>query len=348
VNAEREALARSLPGGVPEALSPGGRVVVTGCAGFIGSHLCEALLALGCRVTGVDSFNDYYDPAQKREHVTGFADHPGFTLREANLLDLDPVELLAGARAVFHLAAQAGVRASWGASFELYTSWNVLATQRLLEACLDPRVRGDLVRFVYSSSSSVYGDQRALPVGEDVPPAPRSPYGVTKLAAEHLCVLYTDSFGVPTASLRYFTVYGPRQRPDMAFRKYIERALDGEAFQVYGDGRQTRDFTYVDDAVRANLLALHAAEPGPVYNVGGGTRIALRDALDLLQGLLQRAVPGVEATVVHRDAARGDVRDTYADRTRIEAGIGYRPTVAFEEGLAREVAWAVARRPRRA
>jgi nucleoside-diphosphate-sugar epimerase len=256
-------LAAELPAGVRGILCPGAPVVVTGCAGFIGSTVTEALLALGCRVTGVDALTDYYDVALKHENMAGFRDNPDFTFIERHLEDLDAVDLMAGCRAVFHLAAQAGVRASWGASFADYVNWNIMATQKLLEAGRDPRVAGGLARLVYSSSSSVYGDQPELPVTERALPQPRSPYGVTKMAAEHLCVLYAMNFKVPTSSLRYFTVFGPRQRPDMAFRKYIEAALDGRVFEVYGDGKQTRDFTYVRDAVRSNLLAVDCASSSP-------------------------------------------------------------------------------------
>ena len=199
-------------------------------------------------------------------------------------------------------------------------------------------------RFVYSSSSSVYGDQPSLPVTEQALPQPRSPYGVTKMAAEHLCVLYAMNFGVPTSSLRYFTVYGPRQRPDMAFRKYIEAALDGRTFEVYGDGSQTRDFTYVADAVRSNLLAVAAHDDWAVFNTGGGSRLVFRDTLAQLQGILSDRVPGIAATVEYQEMAKGDVTDTFADRTYVEKAIGYKPTVDFATGLAREVDWAIARR----
>jgi UDP-glucose 4-epimerase len=219
-----------------------------------------------------------------------------------------------------------------------------MSTQRLLEACRHEAVSKSLVGFVYSSSSSVYGDQPSLPVTEQALPQPRSPYGVTKMAAEHLCVLYAMNFGVPTRSLRYFTVYGPRQRPDMAFRKFIEAALDGRTFHVYGDGSQTRDFTYVGDAVRSNLLAVTGKQAGAVYNTGGGSRLVFRDTLDLLQELLVARVPGISARLEFEDTALGDVKDTFADRGHVEASIGYRPMVAFPEGLAREVDWAIARR----
>lgn len=333
-----------LPPSVRAVLAPGARVVVTGCAGFIGSHLAEALLELGCVVTGIDSLTDYYDVRQKRDNLAGLLADPRFTFHERDLNDVDAIALLAGARACFHLAAQAGVRASWGAEFTNYLDWNVLATQRLLEACRAPAVAPTLARLVYSSSSSVYGDQPRYPVTEDDLPLPRSPYGVSKLAAEHLCVLYAEGFGVPTASLRYFTVYGPRQRPDMAFRKYLEAALDRRPFRIYGDGRQTRDFTYVTDAVRANLLSVAAPAGGPVFNIGGGSRIELRDALDLIAGLLREHDATLEAVVEEAPVADGDVRHTYADRSRAERLIGYAPRVPFAEGIAREVAWVAARR----
>jgi len=339
-------LRATLPATVGEILAPGARVVVTGCAGFIGSHLSEALLDLGCNVVGVDSLTSYYDPAQKRDNLAACLERPGFDFRERDLNDLDPVELLEGAVACFHLAAQAGVRASWGREFTHYLDWNVLATQRLLEACRAPAVAAGLRRLVYSSSSSVYGDQPRYPVTEDDLPMPRSPYGVSKLAAEHLCVLYGANYGVPTSSLRYFTVYGPRQRPDMAFRIYLERALDGETFTVYGDGQQTRDFTYVSDAVRANLLAVAAPGTAEVYNVGGGARVSLREALTILDGHLAALAGQPAPPVVYEDTAKGDVRHTYADRSRVGERIGYAPTVDLEEGLRREAVWTVERRRR--
>ncbi len=342
--AELAGLAGSLPGGLPAALGPGCRVVVTGCAGFIGSHLAEALLSLGCEVTGVDCLTDYYDPQLKRENLAGCLSQPSFRFVEADLLTLDAVDLLAGCSACFHLAAQAGVRASWGRHFVEYVDRNIRATQHLLEACLDSEVRAGLRRFVFSSSSSVYGERADLPVTEQALPRPHSPYGVTKLAAEQLCVLYSRNAGIPTSSLRYFTVYGPRQRPDMAFRIFADRAAEGRPFVVYGDGRQTRDFTYVLDAVRANLLALDAPGEAAVLNVGGGARIALGDALERLSGLLASQLAGREAVIEHRPVALGDVRDTYADCRLAKQAIGYRPTVSFDEGLKRFVEWLLERR----
>ncbi|MBU0742236.1 NAD-dependent epimerase/dehydratase family protein [bacterium] len=328
------------------ALADGSRVVVTGCAGFIGSHLTEALLDLGCLVTGVDSLNDYYDPAQKREHLSGFEDHPRFELHQADLNDLDAVALLDGATAVFHLAAQAGVRASWGEHFQDYLDRNLKATQRLLEACKEESVARGLVRFVYSSSSSIYGDRTDLPVAETALPQPFSPYGVTKLAAEHLCVLYAANFDVPVTALRYFTVFGPRQRPDMAFRKFIEAALDGRPWHIFGDGNQTRDFTFVADAVVANLLAVAAPGRWGVYNVGGGARISLREALDVMRGLLASAAPGVKPVLEHVPTEKGDVRDTWSAPDLAREAIGYESVVPFADGLRQEIAWVLERRRR--
>ncbi len=344
---ELAGLSASLPSGLPPGLGPGRRVVVSGCAGFIGSHLSEALLHVGCEVTGVDALTDYYDPALKRRNLSALLASSRFRFVEADLLALDPVELMAGASAVFHLAAQAGVRASWGKHFAEYLDRNIRATQHLLEACLDPSVRNSLRRFVYSSSSSVYGERADLPVTEKALPRPHSPYGVTKLAAEQLCVLYAENAGLPTCSLRYFTVYGPRQRPDMAFRRFVDLALEGKPFVMFGDGHQTRDFTYVLDAVRANILALNAPGVAEVCNVGGGARISLNDALSRLGALLAPHLAGGAPVIERHPAARGDVHDTYADRTHVEQAIGYRPTVAFDEGLRRLVSWAVAERNRR-
>lgn len=339
-------LERALPEAVRSLLAEGAPVVVTGCAGFIGSHLSEALLALGCRVTGIDSLTDYYDPAQKRRNLAGCLADPRFTFLERDLNDLALVEVLAGARACFHLAAQAGVRASWGAEFTHYLDWNVLATQRLLEACRHPEVKRDLIRLVYSSSSSVYGDQPRYPVTEQDLPRPLSPYGVSKLAAEHLCVLYSASYGVPTTSLRYFTVYGPRQRPDMAFRKCLEAALDGRDFAVYGDGRQTRDFTFVADAIHANLLGTVAPVDAVVVNIGGGARVSLHEALGALDEALAQAAPGRSITLREEPPARGDVRHTAADCSEAQRLLGWRPEVGLAAGLVQMAAWAVARRSR--
>jgi nucleoside-diphosphate-sugar epimerase len=306
------------------------KVVVTGAAGFIGSQLAESLLADGHEVTGVDAFTDYYARAAKERNLEVCRGHRAFRLVEGRVQDLDLRPVLEGARQVYHLAAQAGVRASWGRDFTHYTDHNVLATQRLLEAALDagrPRV-------VYASSSSVYGDSPTLPLREDARCQPVSPYGVTKLAAEHLGVLYERSFGLPVVSLRYFTVYGPRQRPDMAFHRFLAAARDGQPVHLYGDGSQTRDFTFVSDIVAATRAAADSGRPGGVYNVGGGERIALGDVLRRIE-----EVTGRRLTIVRDEVQKGDMRDTFADTTAARRDLGFRSTVPVTTGLEREWEW---------
>lgn len=305
------------------------RSIVTGVSGFIGSHLAEHLLGLGHEVVGIDCFTTYYDPAVKRTNVAGLLTSRRFRLVDADLATADLAPLIVGADYIFHQAAQAGVRASWGNSFSTYTHHNVLATQRLLEAVKNQ----DLRKLVYASSSSVYGDAR-LPMRETVRPQPVSPYGVTKLAAEHLCHLYHVNYGVPTVSLRYFTVYGPRQRPDMAIHKFIAAMVAGHTISVYGDGEQSRDFTYVGDIVRANVLAAEAAAAGTAINIGGGSRITLRDLLTLLE-----EISGREARLAQLGGQRGDVRHTGADCSRAQRLLGFVPSVDLAEGLSRQVAW---------
>jgi UDP-glucose 4-epimerase len=306
------------------------KTVVTGVAGFIGSQLAERLLAEGHEVTGVDAFVDYYPREAKERNLRAARASAAFTLVEGTLQDLDLRGALAGAGQVYHLAAQAGVRASWGREFDRYTEHNVLGTQRLLEAAADARVP----RLVYASSSSVYGTCESLPLREDSPCRPVSPYGVTKLAAEHLCHLYAHNLGLPVVSLRYFTVYGPRQRPDMAFHRFLKAARDGQPVTVYGDGRQTRDFTYIDDIVAATRAAAETGRPGMVYNVGGGERVALNDVLDLVQD-----VTGKRLEIRHEAAQKGDMRDTFADTTAARRDLAFQPTVSLREGLAREWQW---------
>jgi UDP-glucuronate 4-epimerase len=304
--------------------------LVTGAAGFIGSHLVERLLAAGARVTGVDAFTDYYDPAIKRGNVAAALADPRLRLLELDL-GRDDLAALPDADVVFHLAAQPGVRASWGSEFAAYAHHNVLATQRLLERYRD----GNLQRFVYASSSSVYGDAERFPTAEDALPRPFSPYGVTKLAGEHLVLLYGRNFGVPAVALRYFTVYGPRQRPDMAFHRFCRAMLRGEPVTVYGDGSQSRDFTFVADAVEATFLAWERGGGPAVYNVGGGSQVELREAV----ALLERAL-GVKADVRHAPVPPGDPPRTRADATRLRAALGTVPAVGIEQGLAAEAAWA--------
>jgi len=306
------------------------KVVVTGAAGFIGSHLTESLLADGHEVTGVDAFTDYYPRPTKERNLEKSRSHGKFRLVEGRLQDLDLRPLLDGVDRVFHLAAQAGVRASWGREFAHYTDHNVLATQRLLEAA---RAAGG-PRVVYASSSSVYGDAPTLPLSEDARCEPVSPYGVSKLAAEHLGVLYHRNFGLPVVSLRYFTVYGPRQRPDMAFHRFLKAARDAEPIHLYGDGGQTRDFTFVSDIVAATRAAADSGRPGSVYNVGGGERVVLSDVLRQIEG-----VTGRRLTIVRDEVQKGDMRDTFADTTAARRDLGFRSTVALAQGLEREWEW---------
>lgn len=309
------------------------KALVTGAAGFIGSHLSEALARAGADVVGVDCFTDYYARDVKERNLAGLRAVPRFRFVEAALQTADLDALLDGATHVFHLAAQAGVRKSWGHDFRTYTSHNIDATQRLLEA-----VKGrPLHRFVYASSSSVYGDVATIPMREDAYLQPLSPYGVTKLAAEHLCHLYFANYGVPTVSLRFFTVYGPRQRPDMAFHRFIRAALSGSPITLYGDGGQTRDFTFVADIVAANIAAGDRGRPGAVYNIGGGSRVSVNQVLDLVSRLTGRT-PDIR----HEEAQKGDMRDTFADTSRARADLDFRPAYSLEAGLAAECEWLAA------
>lgn len=303
------------------------RCLVTGVAGFVGSHLAERLLADGHEVCGIDAFIDYYPRHIKELNLERLRDCEAFTFVEDNILTVNLFRLLEDVEWIFHQAAQAGVRASWGHEFARYTECNILATQRLLEAASHMKT---LRRFVYASSSSVYGDTTVLPVIEHITPHPHSPYGVTKLAAEHLCVLYHRNFGVPTVSLRYFTVYGPRQRPDMAFHRFCKAILDREAITVFGDGLQTRDFTYISDVVEANIQAASAdAAAGEVMNIAGGSRVTLRSVLQLLQ-----EVSGSRLEIRSDNRQPGDVLDTFADTTRARQLLNYRPQVSLRDGLA--------------
>lgn len=309
------------------------RILITGVAGFIGSSLCDRLLAEGHKVIGIDDFDSFYARDVKVSNLAGALDHAAFSMIEEDLLSADLAAVLDGATCVYHLAAQAGVRTSWGASFETYVRNNVLATQRLLEAC----VAAGTSKVVYASSSSVYGEQEGLPLVESMPPNPRSPYGVTKLAGEHLCLAYHANHGLDTTSLRFFTVYGPRQRPDMAFHRFIRAMLEGRPIIVYGDGHQTRDFTFVDDVVTA-LAGARRASPGVVMNIGGGHRVSLVEAIDVLQAVLS-----VEAQVEWHPAEAGDVRDTWADTGRIRRVLNFVPRTELADGLLAEAEWLRAR-----
>jgi UDP-glucose 4-epimerase len=304
---------------------------VTGVAGFIGSTLAERLLADGADVVGLDCFTDYYPRPVKERNLCGALAHPRFRFVESRIQDADLAALLHDRTHVFHLAAQAGVRKSWGRDFSIYTVNNIEATQVLLEAaCAMPA----LERLVYSSSSSVYGDSVPMPMREDARLQPVSPYGVSKLAAEQLCYLYFANIGLPAVSLRYFTVYGPRQRPDMGFHKFLRETLRGEPIVVYGDGEQTRDFTFVSDAVNANVLAAARGVPGRVYNIGGGSRVSINEVLEMIE-----RVAGRTPLITLDPAQKGDMRHTYADTSLARADLGYTPAVGLEEGLAAEYRW---------
>jgi UDP-glucuronate 4-epimerase len=311
------------------------RALVTGAAGFIGSHLADALTEAGHEVVGIDAFTSYYDREEKEANLAGVVAGERFALHELDLrtADLDP--LLAGMDVVFHQAGQPGVRLSWHDEFATYVEHNVLATQRLLEALW--RTPGP--RLVYASSSSVYGNANRYPTLETDLPRPHSPYGVTKLAGEHLCGLYGANWGLPVVVLRYFTVYGPRQRPDMAIRRFVDAALAGDSVPVHGDGEQIRDFTFVDDVVAANLAAAGVDEPpdGPI-NVAGGSAISVNGLLALIGELTGQPVLRDE-----QPAQPGDVRRTGGSIERAADVLGWMPLVPLEEGVRRQIAWAVNR-----
>ncbi|WP_082979302.1 NAD-dependent epimerase/dehydratase family protein [Arthrobacter sp. B6] len=307
------------------------KALVTGAAGFIGSSIVKRLLADGHEVVGIDSFTDYYDrdlkaANVKRNEVSGFE----FVERDLNEVDLTTV--VQDVELIFHEAGQPGVRKSWGTDFEIYTRENVQATQKLLEAAKGSKT---LKRLVYASSSSVYGNAERYPTTELDRPQPVSPYGVTKLAAEHLCSLYASNFGVPTTSLRYFTVYGPGQRPDMAFTRFLKAAELGEEIPLYGSGGQIRDFTFIADVVEANIkAALSDTEPGTVYNVAGGSNVSMIDVLEIIEGLVESPL-----RVNRTEAVAGDVWRTGGSTERITQDLAWSPTISIEKGIAAQLDW---------
>jgi nucleoside-diphosphate-sugar epimerase len=309
--------------------------LVTGAAGFIGSQTAEALIQRGCRVIGVDAFVDFYPRPFKEANLSDLRAAPSFQFIEADLRTADLQQLLRGVDYIFHLSAQAGVRTSWGTGFASYVEHNILATQRLLEAARQTRLsQAGVSRVIYASSSSVYGNAAVQPAREDSPTEPISPYGVTKLAAEHLCRLYTSEYGLPTISLRYFTVYGPRQRPDMAFHKFIRAIQTGQPIAVYGNGEQSRDFTYVGDIVEANIAAMQRGQAGAVYNIGGGNRVTINEVLHTME-----AITGKRAVVNYETRQRGDAAHTAADTSAARRDLGYQPRYALEDGLRMEADW---------
>jgi UDP-glucose 4-epimerase len=308
----------------------GKKSLVTGAAGFIGSHLCEALLARGDDVVGVDCFTDYYPRLLKQRNLDAVLGKPRFRFVEADLNDLDLPALLADRAIVYHLAAQAGVRASWGKEFDAYIDHNIRATQRLLEALKD---RTD-IRLVFASSSSVYGKTRTLPTPEDIVLCPNSPYGATKASGEHLLALYRENWGLDYCALRYFTVYGPRQRPDMGFHKFLRAMLEDRPLDVFGDGSQSRDCTYVGDIVQATIQAGDTRTRSQVFNVGGGSRKVLRDILGIMEDLVGR-----KARIRWGEVEKGDVPHTWADISRGREEFGYTPRTPVEEGLRQQAEW---------
>jgi UDP-glucose 4-epimerase len=305
--------------------------LITGVAGFIGSTLAARLLAEGHYVLGVDSFTDYYARALKESNLTPLCQHPRFMFYECQVQSPSVAGLVKGVTHVFHLAGQPGVRGSWGTGFETYVHQNIMATLALLESC----VGVPLERFVFASSSSVYGDLGGRDVARESDLlAPRSPYGVTKAAAEQLCQAYHVAHGIPCVALRYFTVYGPRQRPDMAFSRFIRAALTGQPITIYGDGEQTREFTYIEDVVTATVLAGDVGVPGRVYNIGGGEPVSITQMVALLEDLI-----GHSLVVRHEDRQAGDARDTAGSAHLAERELGFMPVVSLRSGLAAEYEW---------
>jgi len=304
------------------------KVLVTGCAGFIGSHLSEALIDKDFKVIGIDCFTEYYDRKIKERNLSSLSSNKDFTFIEEDLMDAPLEQYLKDIDYVFHQAGQPGVRGSWGKQFEKYIKNNVHATQRLLEVVKNSGIK----KFVYASSSSIYGNVDILPMSETQLPRPFSPYGVTKLAAEQLCNLYSQNYGVPTASLRYFTVYGPRQRPEMAMSTFIREMFKDNCLSIYGDGNQGRDFTYIDDIVKANLLAMESPLEGEIFNVGSNRPIKLIEVIEILEKII-----GKKAKIKFSSKQDGDVRDTYADTKKIKQALGFVTSVGIEEGLTNQV-----------
>lgn len=304
--------------------------LVTGAAGFIGSHLCKKLIREDAHVFAVDAFTDFYPRRLKENNIQPLLKHSNFELIPQDLLDLDLDRIMEKIDVVFHHAAQAGVRASWGSDFTIYTRNNIDATQKLLEAAKASSIR----KFIYASSSSVYGLTSQLPMTETNTPHPHSPYGVTKLAGENLCGLYHKNYGVPCVSLRFFTVYGPGQRPDMAFYKFFKALSENKEFTVFGDGQQTRDFTYIDDIIQANLSSIENGIPGEIYNLGGGTRKKLADIIPLLEEISRS-----KAKIRYEKSQKGDVQHTFANIQKAKNDLNYNPETDLEEGLRSEWDW---------
>jgi UDP-glucose 4-epimerase len=304
------------------------KALITGCAGFIGSTLLDKLLQKDFEVIGIDSLTDYYSKEIKEKNISNALNSKKFRFLEEDILNIDNFP---DVDYVFHLAAQAGVRASWGRNFKIYTQNNIEATQKILEFYINHNIK----KFVYASSSSVYGNA-ALPMREDTLTRPVSPYGVSKLAGENLCYLYWMNYGIPTTSLRYFTVFGPRQRPDMAINKFAKKILHKDTLEIFGDGKQQRDFTYVDDIVNATYLAAERASPGEVFNIGGGSKISVNDLIKTIE-----KISGVEAKVEYKPSQKGDVENTLADISKANEILKWTPQYDLETGLRNYLRWLV-------
>lgn len=304
--------------------------LVTGAAGFIGSHLCRRLLKKGFSVIGIDSFTDFYPKWIKNKNILPLMRDNKFEFIAEDINSIGLTKLLNRSDYVFHLAAQAGVRTSWGHNFSVYTKNNIEATQKLLEAVKDTKIK----KFIYASSSSVYGLCPELPISETSPLCPFSPYGVTKLAAEHLCYLYYKNFGLPLVSLRFFTVYGPGQRPDMAFHKFFKKIAKGEQISIFGDGKQTRDFTFIDDIIEANFASLENGKPGETYNIGGGTRKKLEDIIPIIEKICEK-----KAEINWEEKQKGDMLHTFANIEKARKDLNYSPKTQIEDGLKEEWTW---------
>lgn len=303
--------------------------MVTGCAGFIGSNLVESLLNEKSNVVGVDCFTNYYPISIKKRNIENSLKNKNFEFKKINLLSTNLKEIISDVDFVFHLAAQPGVRAGWK-NFKVYIRNNIELTQKLLEACTN----SDIKKFIFTSSSSVYGDSPDLPMNEDSLKRPISPYGVTKLATEQICYLYHKYYGVPTIILRYFTVYGPRQRPDMAINRFVSKMFSGETISIFGDGKQTREFTFISDAIDATLLAAKSDYNYEIFNIGSGTRISINNLLALLEKII-----GKKPKVKYVEEEKGEMRDTFADISRAKKLLGWTPKVGMEEGLKRYIKW---------
>jgi UDP-glucose 4-epimerase len=308
------------------------KIIVTGAAGFIGSHLVDALVSKGYDVIGVDDFNNYYDPKLKKQNISHALEHKNFQLICGDIQFLNWQNLLEDVSYVFHQAAQAGVRASWGNNFQAYVERNISSTQILLEASIKAK---QLKRFIFASTSSIYGESETLPTSELIPPKPISPYGITKLAAEQLGNLYYKNFDLPFVSLRYFSVYGPRQRPDMGFHKFFKAALNDESITIYGDGKQTRDFTFVQDIVEANLAAAESEDVvGEIINIGGGSRISLSEVLEQIEVIIDQ--PFQKNYI---EPSKGDARHTTADISKAQKLLDFYPKTILLDGLTQEWNW---------